>query len=348
MSFTSKNLKFGVVGFCCLLSWQIQAAPAETNSTNQSPQDNNNGMVGPFQFSIVDSSVFGPIFGAHWTNYLTQDNAFGFELDFGGDEFRLGGTLTHHINERQRFKLTAEHLAQQFEFNFLPGQKVQWAGQNDFGGIYQYLWPDSSWLKNFSLGGYYTAAETETINYAALYVTPQGNFTNIQRFSGAKSESAFAGFTIQPWTGARIEADVNYADANYDTKYQPAKDSSGPGGTLGLEQVLTNHFKIDLAGSHYAPYNLYSAAAAYLFNTRPGTRLELNLTGSHLNGDIYNGTDNRAILGLAYSWGGDPCGARASYADESPDDFLLWTTKPAVYMPAVLVQNDQAVTAIHP
>jgi hypothetical protein len=49
------------------------------------------------------------------------------------------------------------------------------------------------------------------------------------------------------------------------------------------------------------------------------------------------------MFGVSYGWGGDPCGARANYANENPDDFLTWTNKPAVYMPAVLVLKDERI-----
>lgn len=141
--------------------------------------------VGPFaQVGATYSDPFGFLGEGKWVNYFTPTNPFGFEVDFGEAEFRLGGTLTHIITDQQRFKLTAEHFAQHFDFNFFLNQEEQWVGENDFGATYQYLFPNCL-LNNFSASIYYSDAESENVANK-LFTTSAGNFIDRQRFVGGR------------------------------------------------------------------------------------------------------------------------------------------------------------------
>lgn len=323
--------KYLLLSFCFVTSNLIIADPIQTYDD----------MVGPAMFDVQYSDPFGVILNGHWVNYLTPSNAFGFEVNFGNDEFRLGGTLTHNINVNNRFKITAEHFAQRFDFDYAAAPDQHWAGQNDFAGIYQYLF-NNNVLKTFSLGAFYTNAESENTGNA-VFSNNNNIFYNLQRFAGANSGGPIAGVTLIPWTSSYLIANVMYDRVDYDTHYEPNKDSEGVGATLGLQQLLTDHLKLQISGTHLPPYNMFQGGIFWLLNTRPGTRMELNLSGSHLNGDIFTGSDSRVMMGFAYSWGGNCDDPRANYADEDPDNFIAWTAQPAIYMPAVLVQKDELV-----
>jgi hypothetical protein len=298
-------------------------------------------MVGPLQFGLEYSDEFNLIINTHWTNYLTPRNAFGFEVDFGGYEFRLGGTLAHAFSDQQRVKISAEHLAQVFTFDFVSGDKDNWAGQNSFGAAYEFL-PFQSWLKNIEIGGYYADTETETFDNK-IFTTPAGAFTNIRGFAGAESYDVYAGSVFSPWWSTRIGTTLFYDHVNYNPRYVSADDSSGVGAAVSLEQLLTNHWKVDLLANPRRPFQRYIAEVSWLIPTRPGTRLEIGINASHLTGDIFTSTDNRVMLGLSYSWDGDPCGPQSNYANDNPDSLITWASQPVGHMPAVLVQKDETV-----
>lgn len=296
-----------------------------------------------FRVAAIESDPYGFIGSAHWGNYLNQNNAFGFQVDFGGREFRLGGTWAHVLSANNRFKITAEHFAQQPNFVFLLEQRQQWVGQNDVGANYQYLVSNNPWLKSFAVSGYYVDAESENIQQLG-FTTPQGNFIEMQRFTGATAGGGTIGMGVQPWTQARAEVDLNYDQVNYATVYQPAKNNAGLGATVTLQQIFSPHWKAAVLASDRQIYDEVGGGIYYLMNTRPGTRLEWGLAATHLSSsNIIQSPDNRIILGATYSWGGNPCEERVTYADDDIDSLINWTMQPAVAMPALLVQQDEGI-----
>ena len=295
--------------------------------------------------TLTHSSQFGDNLSARWVNYLTQNlqNAFGFEVGYGNGEFRLSGTLAHQFNDNNRIKITAEHYAQQPEFDFVLVNHQQWVGQNAGGAIYEHLFSNANLLKNIFFGGYYSHAESETFK-EPTFTTAEGTFIDVERFAGASSEDAQAGFTLQPWAWTRAAFTLYYDNTNFDTQYEPDNDVSGVGGGVALQQLLAPNWKIAAFGSARQPFDQVGGGIYWLANTRPGRRLEVGLSDQYITGnDIYANPDNRLMLSLNYSWGGDPCAPRTNYTDEDSDNLINWTMDAAVRMPAVLVQRDGAV-----
>lgn len=316
----------------------IAAEDSCNNSPSYSPY-----MGGPLQIGVSDSSEFGINVNTKWINYLIYPHTgFGFELDFGGGEFRLAGTLAHSFSPENRAKITAEHFAQSFNFTFVVGKPMQWIGQNDFGATYQYIVLDNAWLKNFQANAYYANAETESMG-DKIFSNNQGTFTDIRDFNGGTLFGTYVGMTVAPWRYCRVGLGLNYDNLQYSPQYVASPSTSGVGATASLEQILTDRFKINLLATARAPYDQYQASAAYLIPTRPGTRLELAVLGSHLSVQNYVSTDNRVVVTLGYSWGGDPNSPKITYTNQDPDDMLKWTNEPAVYMPAVFMIKDETV-----
>lgn len=294
------------------------------------------------ELSLIESSALGLIIATHFTNYIYDHaNAFGFQLNAGDGEFRLGGTWAHLFSATQRFKITAEHLAQNFNFNYFVDPDHQTVGQNEFSGLYQYLFANQTALRSFNLGGYYANAETENVN--TIIFNGPINLIDVQRIAGASSAGVVSGFGFQPMVDTRAEIDLNYDNVHYPTQYEPARDRSGLGATLTLQQLFTGHFRATALASYRNPFHQYGVGLFWLASTRPGTRLELGLQGSHLDGSYYLGTDNRITLGLTYSWGGNPDMPRANYFNENFDSLINWASQPVLPMPTVLVQKDEAV-----
>ncbi|QLH41692.1 MAG: hypothetical protein HWD59_02455 [Coxiellaceae bacterium] len=80
--------------------------------------------TGPLQFGMIYSDQFGWIGTGKWTNYLTQNNAFAFQLDFGSREFRLGGTLGHQFTPTIASKLPLNTWPKISILIMLPAQNM--------------------------------------------------------------------------------------------------------------------------------------------------------------------------------------------------------------------------------
>lgn len=338
-----KLIKIIKAAFCLSLSMVTISALAYSGITN--PQDNPTKHL---RVSAIYSNQFGPLGDLKWTNYILNPlNAFTFEFAFGGSEFRLGGTWGHTISDEQRFKITGEHFAQQFDMKFVSGSNTQWAGENDLGLAYQYLIINNRWLQSINLGGYYTNAESESVGVDSFFTKQGGTFIDQKSFSGASTGNLYAGITVQPWQTGQLGLSLDYDIVRYSPDFVPATNNrSGLGAAVTFTQLLTSYLKLDLLASHQQPFDLYQAGVGWLIPSKPGTQWELNLSGSHLTGDIFTGTDNWAILSLGYSWGGSPDSPRSHY-ELGQGDLSQWTQQPAVSMPAVLIMKDEAVRPVN-
>lgn len=300
--------------------------------------------IPPFtQVGATWGDQFGFLGEGKWVNYFTPTNPFGFEVDFGEAEFRIGGTLTHIITDQQRFKITAEHFAQHFDINFFQNDDRQWIGENDVAATYEYLF-HTYYLKNIYASMYFTDAESEDVGIQN-FTTPFGQFSDIQRFVGGKLKGLNGGFTASPWFNARTKFDLYYDNVTYNTHFVESKSRAGLGAGVEYQQLFSDHLRTVLSASIRQPFSQYQAGIYYLFNTRPGTRFEVGLNASHLTGDIFTGSDNRATVGFTYSWNGDPNCPPASYYNDVFDNVLLWTAQPAIAMPAVLLQKDERIVS---
>lgn len=336
-----KKIIFGVL-FVSMSAHAALSDDTQTQTFDQNP--------GPLQIGLTYSNQFSAIVDSKWINYITPHNAFAFELNGGGQEFRIAGTLAHAITPEQRFKITAEHLAQNFTFGFAAGNHIQWVGQNAGGVSYQYLLLNHSVLRDVQVGAYISKAETENID-DTLFVTPAGTFLNLEHLTGASAQGGSVAVDVQPWQTALLGLGINYDNVHYATIYQSANSSSGLGATVTLEQLLSDHWKVDLMASPRQPYTQYQAATYWLLHTKPGSRLVLGLIAAHVNGDIPTSSESRVTFNVAYSWGGNPDSGVATFA--LPDlnnaaDLTDYVAVPAVYQPAVLIEPEQRVVAHTP
>jgi hypothetical protein len=310
-----------------------------------SPTDAITDDSGPFQLQFIHSNPLGNILNGHWTNYFTPSNAFGFELDFGPSEFRLGGTWGHALTQQQRFKITAEHLAQRPDYDFVGQDDTQWQGQNAFGANYQYLL-DCEYVKALNFSAYVANAEDE--NFSTITFTKnQQTFIDIRHSTGANSYGAMAGLQLQFWSTGLIGLAANYDAVHYSPTYVSGPSRQGPGATASLDQLITDHLRFAASASDLQPYHRVQAELAWLAYTRPGRHLEIALLGSSTQGDTPVGTDHRAGLSLAYSWSGNldkpPFVYSLPTLNNAYEDLSSWTAAPAVHLPEVLAVKDEHV-----
>jgi hypothetical protein len=320
------------------------SVPEDTTAVS-APDDVVSDDSGPLQLLLVHSNPYGYILNGHWTNYLTPSNAFGFELDFGPNEFRLGGTWAHALSQQQRFKITAEHLAQRPDYEFYRQDDTQWQGQNAFGLAYQYLL-DREYVKAFNISTYIADAENENFS-TVTFVQNQQIFNDIRHSSGANSYGGMVGLTLQFWPTGIVDVAANYDNVRYNPYYVSGPNTKGLGATVGFAQLITDRIEFSGSASDLQPYNQFQAKLACLAYTKPGRHLEVAALASRVEGDIPVGADNRLGLSLAYSWGGDPERPAFVYSLPVTDnayDLTRWTTEPAVHLPEVLAVKDELIT----
>ncbi|QLH41691.1 MAG: hypothetical protein HWD59_02450 [Coxiellaceae bacterium] len=232
-------------------------------------------------------------------------------------------------------------MAQDFNFDYAAGSEYEWVGQTTFGANFQHLFSETGKIQGIDLGGYYSSAEDENFNTVA-FSNAQGNFIDLQKAAGATSKGGELGVQLKPWARSLIRAALNYDAVDYNTQYVPADNSSGFGFSLSQSIILTPHLKLDLGAGHRVPFTKYQVGINWLAPVKPGNRLEVGFNVSHLNGDIFTDTDNRAMATIAYRWGGHSDTKAAYGTPTSHTSLSEWTSIPAVAMPAVLVQKMKA------
>lgn len=322
------------------------AAIADTASNTDNMSDNSalTAPAGPMRVSLTHSDQFGSLIKFKWDNHVTENSAFGFALDFGAREFLLGGTFGYALTPSQRFKITAEHLAQNFDFDFVARDETgQYVGQNLGGLVYEYLLPNPNLLHSVDVGAYVAKTENETFT-PVVFTAPFGQQrTDIRNLAGGKSRGGEAGVNLLPWNNAFVNADLNYDLLTFATYNQAARNKSGLGATLGLTQIVTDHFKVDAAASDRAAFSELQVGANYLLPAKPGRILELGLMGRHVSGDLFTGSENRVMLGLAFSWGGSTDLPPATYSIDRLTNLINWTDQPAMALPEVFLQKDEGI-----
>jgi hypothetical protein len=304
------------------------------------------GLAGPLSFTTAYSSTYGFILTSKYAQELGESNAIAIEADAGKNENRLNGTWGFALTNKSRMKVTGEYLWQQMNFGFDSGSVNKWVGQQAYGAEYDYL-ISKGFVQDFNLNLDYSQAQSKDLGEQDF----QQNGTtweNFRHIAGGRDESASAGFHVAPFHRTLVGIQLNYDNLDYNTEYQNNQNVSGFGTTLSLQQLVTDHIKLQLTSSQRKPEQSYQAELDYLAHTVPGTQLQLGLTGSHNVGAGTLPTDNRIGLNLAYTWGGSTHDHPAAYTDfvnksevDSHADLAGYASAPAVRRDQVFAVADQ-------
>jgi hypothetical protein len=181
---------------------------------------------------------------------------------------------------------------------------------------------------------------------------PSSPLVQDRRIAGAFASGFGTGVAIQPWTGGLAGINFNYDDVIYDTENVPDdKNAQGVGGGINLKQSLNDMVDFGLAMDWRQPYNSV-AANVDLFNINAFGNTRVTVDYTYLRGKNSLPSSHNFGLGLIYmpdqtSNATPQKGFKdKTYKDkpvrrnEPRDDFLTWTTTPAVYMPEVLAIPD--------
>ena len=225
---------------------------------------------------------------------------------------------------------------------------------------YLYDFVGYSYHPQFDLSAYVSHAPSKDLSTVTGVFTQNGMvtpFIDQRRIAGSNGAGISPGVAIMPWQGGRLCAAVNYDSVRYDTKSGSNEDAIGFGGTVGLNQALSDNLGLGLAAAFRQPFNNYAANLSwnnvpYFGNWTLGVFGEYTV-GKNTLPDTYN-------VGLSADFFFDKrCGAAVPMnlkgdlkgeviADPISDSLLAWTADPAVYMPQVLAIVDPNTTICPP
>ena len=305
------------------------------------------------------TTFIGPTLRGGYTAPLSDMTAYSVAGEVGVKNFRIGATLGLKIDQYQRFKVTGEYLWQRINYRFFSGDTERWVNQGAIGARYEYDFADTAYNPQFDINGFYSHAPSDNLGSRSGFITSGGvtsSFIDVRRIAGSNAGGVSPGLSIGPWDGGRVGVDVNYDNVSYNTKNTTNHDAKGWGGTIFLQQVLTNNVVLDLSAADRRPFNDYEGALNWT-NVQYYGRWTMGVYGNYLDGK--NTLPNTWNLGLSADYFMDPMvtqpmnvkGERnlkgENLKGEVPvvvaDPFLDWTADPAVHMPQVLAIPDEEV-----
>jgi hypothetical protein len=308
------------------------------------------GLRGPFSLQAVYSKLFGMTVEGTYTQVLGLKDAALLELDLGGKQRRIAGTWGHALTANQLFKITAENLSQNLDFDFVTGKIRKWMYQNAIGGSYAYLIKNGL-FNDINLNAYYSKANSKNLP-SIDYTSGTGVFRDFRRIAGGVDKSASVGVHLLPTPATLIGVTADYDDVSYKMRndLSAKRDEDGLGATVSLDQLINDHVKFNLLASHRKPYQDYKAEVDWLVNSAPGSSLELGVLGERVIGNLGTRNDTQRGVNFAYTWGGNPTAKPMLYgvpkADTGISGLRDWVSNPAVRMEQVLALKDEKIQQI--
>lgn len=310
---------------------------------NEVPPAENDSGDSSFNTPIVtlntyNSSAYGFFANAEYTNTWSENNAASFLLGFGVNTFRIGIVWAHQLTDNQRLKLGIEHFAQEIQFDFVSSPDHEYIGQNAIGATYQYLFHNSI-LQQLNVSGYYSGSKNGVFKDRP-FNTPMGGMVDVRGVAGANSEGVNAGPQFHLWRGASLSTAVSYDAVAYGVHYEPAKDVHGLGVIASFEQQLPHHSQLNLSAAKLKPYDLYQVSVDWPAYATAVRRLDLGISGSHLQSDILPVADDNIVgLTLVYRWDG----AVDLNRNDATSQLLDWARSSPAYLPEVYAMRDETV-----
>lgn len=314
------------------------------------------GLTGPLSIGAQYSENYGALLQGQWTQLFSahQGGSLGFQL--GSLQRRLSGTWGVALNDQNWVKLTTESLSQKMNFNFDSGDTKQWVYQNATGATYQYNLTNG-FFKDINLNSLYSQAISKSLD-ARTYLNNDILYLNNRRIAGARDIGNSVGIDTTPFDTTLLGLQANYDDLVYKMRYSRDDQSHGLGETITLQQLITQHVKLNLLASDREIYKNYQAEISWLLNTKPGSQLEFELAGTRILGEQGSQSDTQFNLNLVYAFGGSENGHPATYSftsnkqadNESALDsssLQSWIGQPAVQMQSVLAKIDQETIVLN-
>ena len=298
------------------------------------------GMQGPVRVSGTYSSTFGYELEASYARLLNANNAISLLGAHASDENRIDATFAHAWDAHQRSKVSIERLAEQLDFSYDSGDTSEWVAQYAFGVGYQYVF-DQGLIHDLEFSGYYAQAESKDLDTIRYTGTDGLLYDNYRHIAGATSQGLELSTDVLPWATGLFGVGLNYDKITYDTKYEDtdAKNDSGLGFTLSLQQILSKHTKLAISASQREVYDSYSTSLSVL----TPSDIEVGLTAETTLGRDSSPNDNRLSLAVAYYIDDHSRYAVGYHLSDQADRSGLesWASQSLAHMNMVLAAADQ-------
>lgn len=297
--------------------------------------------------SVAYSDLYGAIFSAQYTRRLGNWTAFSLLGEGGKNQYRANATVGVRLPENQLLKLSVDQLAQRMTFDFATQDATTWVGQTAVGGAYTFLRPKKV-LNSFFINGYWSQAQSKSLS-TIQWIADDAEWENDRRIAGGTAQSGEIGIKLLPFSRTLIGMGINYGSVQFHEKYNSTDhDSQGIGGSITLDQLLSNAIKLHVIASDRTPMQHYGVDLDYSPRLFHGNRLALKAGMAYDVGGRGLSNDAKATVSLCYTWGVTPATTGPAPhitlgADGSSADLMVWTHTPAVKMSQVLAIADQRV-----
>jgi hypothetical protein len=292
-------------------------------------------------------TLFGVTYNTHYAHQLNDNFAIGAIGEYGPNQYRLNGTLANSLWTDGQFKFSYEYLNQNLPFDFDSGDINQRVHQSAYGVELQQAL-HQNFFQDINLGGYRSEAPNVslsevTFNSDGLY------YTNQRHIAGAVSQGADIGTHMKLTSRTGLGAKLFYDDVHYNTAFteDSSENSAGIGGSLSLEQILSDRLKLSIKSDVREIYDTYRTEIAYAPAFGQSLGLRLSLFGQRLVSS--NTTPNSNSYGLEVSVLSDDNTTSPNYTLANPTatpNLAEWAKTPAVYMDRVLAMAEQKTTLV--
>jgi hypothetical protein len=246
-------------------------------------------------------------------------------FEAGRQNYRANGTIGYAFDEGYLGKISGEYLTQKLGLSFCSKHEHHWVQQGAVGAAL--LFPF-----NVECGFSYSHSDKKSLLDT---VVPLQNIICEKRIVGSDGFRLFCGSEYMPWDSGILTGKLVYDYLKFNRTFQKDKVVQGVGFNLSLDQYLFDCAKIHLGVDLEAPFIAYDASLStriYLFHRA----FDVGIYGQRVHGLKSIPSSSRVGIEIGINlenfWSGEyvPCG----------DSLFSWLSRPAVYMPQVLVIED--------
>ncbi len=273
----------------------------------------NDTMMPDFRL-VVDPVMFNEVSGASAL------------FEAGRQNYRANGTFGYAFDNGYLAKMSGEYLTQRLGFSFCSKKEHHWVEQGAVGAAVQFPF-DAECGFSYSHAGNKHISET---------VVPLENQICMKKIAGSNGVQLYLGSRVSFWDYGIFNGKIVYDYVKFNRAFQKNKVVQGVGVNLSFDQYIFNCEKIHLGLQVEAPFIAYDASFAT--RIRVCERIfDIAIYGQRVHGLKSIPSSSRIGIEIGIDldnlWSGNPTFCRDSLAS--------WISRPAVYMPQVLVMKDQ-------
>ena len=233
------------------------------NSDNLSLSSAQLGWNGPLTFGISSDNLFKYGFNAQYTQEINEQLALSGLVEYGNNSSRFNGTIGFGFLTHELLKISAERLSQNLPFTFDSGTINTNISQNAYGVSYQHVFEEGI-IRTINFTGYYTNTHNKLLD-PIIFSSGDSKYKNYRNVAGGTSKGFDVGSDLLLSKNTGISGHIFYDFLKYNTIYTPNSkyDTSGIGGNVSIDQIITDHIKLSVSGNIRKIYDVYKPPPAY-------------------------------------------------------------------------------------